>query len=156
MKAAIITMHAARNYGAVLQTHALQKYHEMQGDDSVILDYHLPNQTTKLFSDFQKRCLHLSDRVFFADGAVQGLPEADVYFAGSDQIWNSGANGGFHPAYFLEGINGKKVSYASSIGMDCLTEAQAQEMQGYLRSFSHISVRELSSISILEKLGFHA
>lgn len=28
MKIAIITMHAARNYGAVLQTYALQKYFE--------------------------------------------------------------------------------------------------------------------------------
>ena len=31
MKVAIITMHAARNYGAVLQTYALQHYCEKIG-----------------------------------------------------------------------------------------------------------------------------
>ena len=47
MKVAIITMHAARNYGAVLQTYALQYYLEKMGNEVEIIDYRLPNQSTK-------------------------------------------------------------------------------------------------------------
>ena len=39
MKVAIITMHAARNYGAVLQTYALQHYFEEMGNEVEIIDY---------------------------------------------------------------------------------------------------------------------
>lgn len=44
MKIAIITMHAARNYGAVLQTYALQKYLENKGAQVTIIDYRRKNQ----------------------------------------------------------------------------------------------------------------
>ncbi len=47
MKIEIITMHAARNYGAVLQTYALQKYCEQNGWQAEVLDYKRPNQTLK-------------------------------------------------------------------------------------------------------------
>ena len=47
MKVAIATMHAARNYGAVLQTYALQQYYENVGCDVEIINYKLPNQSTR-------------------------------------------------------------------------------------------------------------
>ena len=188
MKVAIITMHAARNYGAVLQTYALQNYIETHGNECVIMDYQLPNQstrgyllningkfrknavtklaylmktflpkclTTKLFHAFLNRQLHLSRPVRVCNGKPEDVPEADVYCAGSDQIWNPRANGGFHPMYFLEGINGKKISYASSIGIDRFTEDEKTAVQGYLQGFEHISVRELSGVPMLEELGYH-
>lgn len=184
MKVAIITMHAARNYGV-----APQNYIETHGNECVIMDYQLPNQstrgyllningkfrknavtklaylmktflpkclTTKLFHAFLNRQLHLSRPVRVRNGRPEDVPEADVYCAGSDQIWNPRANGGFHPMYFLEGINGKKISYASSIGIDRFTEDEKTAVQGYLQGFEHISVRELSGVPMLEELGYHA
>lgn len=44
MKVAIITMHAARNYGAVLQTYALQKFLQDKGAQVEIIDYRRKNQ----------------------------------------------------------------------------------------------------------------
>ena len=48
MKVAIITMHAARNYGAVLQTYALQYYLEKMGNEVEIIDYRLPISLQKV------------------------------------------------------------------------------------------------------------
>lgn len=45
MKIEIITMHAARNYGAVLQTYALQKYLEDLGNIVTVIDYKRKSQT---------------------------------------------------------------------------------------------------------------
>ena len=44
MKIAFITMHAARNYGAVLQTYALQKVLNQMGHESIVIDYRRNNQ----------------------------------------------------------------------------------------------------------------
>lgn len=44
MKIALITMHAARNYGAVLQTYALQHILQLLGDEIVIINYKRDNQ----------------------------------------------------------------------------------------------------------------
>lgn len=187
MKVAIITMHAARNYGAVLQTYALQHYFEEMGNEVEIIDYKLPNQTTKgylfninskfnknpilkmaylaktlypkyittkLFRDFQRRKLKLSEPVAFDKEKRWNFPQADLYCSGSDQIWNPRANGGINSAYFLDGVTGKKISYASSIGIRDLTDEEGKKIKEYLKDYSCISVRELSSIPILQHLGY--
>lgn len=189
MKIAIITMQAARNYGAVLQTYALQYFLEKMGKEVEIINYKLSNQTTKgyllninkkfnknlitklaylaktlypkyittrLFSDFQKRKLKLSEPVTLDKEKRCNFPKADIYCSGSDQIWNPRANGGFDKAYFLTGATGKKISYASSIGIHDLTDEESQTIKEYLREYSSISVRELSSIPILKKLGYQS
>lgn len=189
MKVAIITMHAARNYGAVLQTYALQHYFYKMGYESEIINYILPNQTTngyilnvnskfkknplfkiaylvktirpkyittKLFRDFQKRKLKLSEPVKLDSGKLINVPQAEIYCSGSDQIWNPRANGGLNPAYFLAGVIGKKISYASSIGVYDLSVDEGSKIKAYLKDYSYISVRELSSIPILKNLGLQA
>lgn len=45
MKIGIITFHNAQNYGAMLQTFALQKYLSLQGHDVEVIDYHQPKIT---------------------------------------------------------------------------------------------------------------
>ena len=112
--------------------------------------------TTKLFLDFQNRMLHLSAPVVLEDGEVKEYPKADIYCSGSDQIWNPRANGGFNPVYFLSEANGKKVSYASSIGIHDLSELEEKQMKSYLREFANISVRELSSVPMLKEMGYDA
>ncbi len=187
MKVAIITMHAARNYGAVLQTYALQHYFEEMGNEVEIIDYKLPNQTikgyllninnkfkknpiiklaylaktlypkhitTRLFRDFQERRLKLSEPVTLDEEKRWNFPKADIYCSGSDQIWNPRANGGFNPVYFLDGVTGKKISYASSIGIPDLTDKEGKIIKEYLKDYCFISVRELSSIPILKNLGY--
>ncbi|MBQ9901134.1 MAG: polysaccharide pyruvyl transferase family protein [Clostridia bacterium] len=65
----------------------------------------------------------------------------DCWIAGSDQIWNPEAfTGG--SLYLLEGVLGKKVSYAASSMNAKFTLAQAHVLRKSLDSFSDISVRE--------------
>lgn len=189
MKIAVVTMHAARNYGAVLQTYALQNYIEKNKNNVEIIDYRLHNQsffgyltnvnkkfkrnmflkclyigktfipkirTTILFQDFLKRKINLSDRVIFNSDGLINYPKADIYITGSDQVWNPRANNGFNQIYFLENAPGKKISYASSVGIDDLTSDEVQKLKVNLSTYDSISVREVSTIPILNKIGIDA
>ena len=184
MKIAIITMHAARNYGAVLQTYALQKYFEDKKAEVEIINYRRKNQkllgylfyvntkfkgrklksilfiirsfipklcTSRLFSKFLKRKIHLSSPVCTSD-SIEKIVKADVYCTGSDQVWNPLANSGFDPKFFLEGVS-PKVSYASSIGLHTLEPQYLVAMKKFLISYKAISIREQSSLNILDSLG---
>lgn len=187
MKIAVITMHAARNYGAVLQTYALQKYLEDKGAQVTIVDYRRKNQklvgyllnvntkfrssklksllfiaktfipklcTSRLFSQFLYRKIHLSCPINQGDN-ISDVVQADIYCTGSDQVWNPLANSGFDPMFFIVGCN-PKVSYAASIGLHSLGEEYHEEMKKYLETYKAISIREQSSVQILDKLGFSA
>ncbi len=184
MKIAVITMHAARNYGAVLQTYALQKYLEYKGAQVEIIDYRRRNQkfvgylfnvngkfrnsklmsilfiiksfipklcTSILFSQFLKRKINLSPKVRVSDN-IQDRVNADIYCTGSDQVWNPLANLGYDSMYFLKDAT-PKVSYAASIGLHDLDAKYQAQLKDYLASYRVISVREQSSIPILEHLG---
>lgn len=186
MNVGIITMHAARNYGAVLQTYALQEEIRRMGFAAEIIDYRRSNQTelgylfdinknyknnlirkvmffsktffpkirsSHIFSDFRKRKLYLSEKTFVGPNPEEHFPVYDVYCVGSDQVWNPNANNGFDANYFLEKVQGKKISYASSIGTDELSDNDLQYIKVHTGDFSYISVREISSVYLLRKVG---
>ena len=71
-------------------------------------------------------------------------PIADIYIAGSDQIWNKRiTDRKFDPAYFLKFGNGEvvKVSYAAGMKMDEFDE-EADYLKQILNDFACISLRE--------------
>lgn len=80
----------------------------------------------------------------------------NVMISGSDQIWNKesnelhGSDWKYMMPYLLNGFNGKKVSYASSIGNS--TQEDLRHIAPYISSFDHISMREDSSAEIVSKL----
>lgn len=78
---------------------------------------------------------------------------ADVFIAGSDQIWNPLFNNGRDPSFFLQFGQGKKVSYAASFGVSSLSSADSVNMRRWLSSFDKISVREKTGLKLLEELG---
>lgn len=82
-------------------------------------------------------------------------PHADIYCSGSDQVWNSGWNGGLIKEFFLDYApkNNKKYALASSIGMSEFNEAEKKEIKSLLDEFSAISVREAGGLKMLEALG---
>lgn len=188
MKIALITMHAARNYGAVLQTYALQEYCERYGCLVEVIDYKRPNQTTMgyllninqkyqkdlltkgawlaktvipkwkttcIFRDFLSRRIHLSKEEILTQD-VSAIPKAEVYCVGSDQVWNPKANGGLDPMFFFYGVKGKKISYASSIGAYEVESSEQEKMKLYLQDFTAVSVREKSSVQLLQNMGIDA
>lgn len=82
-------------------------------------------------------------------------PEADIYIAGSDQIWNVLLPNGSDRAYYLEfGKNDVlRVSYAASFSIPNVEDRFIPFLRQRLRNFDYISVRERSALNILEDLG---
>lgn len=83
------------------------------------------------------------------------LPPSDVYVVGSDQVWNSVYNKGIDKSFYLEYAPKEKrrVSYASSIGMDFIPEEERSETINLLKKFSFITVREKAAKDLLAGYG---
>lgn len=111
----------------------------------------------KPFDDFRKTYLALSNRMYrSAEELNENPPEADVYFTGSDQVWNSIWNQGFEEPYYLTfAPEGKKrIAFAASIGRESIDEWEKPLMRNALSMYSAISMRETSGVAILNSLGF--
>lgn len=82
-------------------------------------------------------------------------PEADLFIAGSDQIWNPNHGNGQDKAFYLlfEKNMNKCISYAGSFGVSVLPNGLQSFMMESLMHFRALSVREKSGKIILDKLG---
>ena len=77
--------------------------------------------------------------------------KTDVYVTGSDQIWNTMFF--WDPFYFLYfAPKNKKIAYGSSIGTSQVNPKYKQKVKKYLSGFTHIGVREHSSVEVLSSL----
>ncbi|MGN0153771.1 MAG: polysaccharide pyruvyl transferase family protein, partial [Lachnospiraceae bacterium] len=180
MKAAVITLHNVCNYGTQLQTYATQEKLKEYFDDVVFIDYRRPdtygislmNTFTKgnpikipailptllywkhLFGGFQKKYIKLTEKKYLCEEDFTQFEDcADVYFSGSDQVWNTGWNNGVLPPLYLSFApdNKPKYAYASSFGQNVITQNEIEKSRNYIERFEKISVREKSGITILKE-----
>lgn len=183
MKAAIITLHSVANYGTQLQALATQEKLKQYFNEVIFIDYRRPDTYgvgliktfTKgnilklplilptliywkhIFGTFQKQYLNLTKKKYLNAENFKNFHDcADVYFSGSDQVWNTGWNHGIIPYLYLSFVpdNKPRYSYASSFGKDRLTSQEINESKQYLQKYKQISVREQSGVEIL-KNGYH-
>lgn len=180
-KVAFITIHIGFNFGSNLQAIATSKILKKVGCESVCVNYIPPRTTWRRywkdgFQSFRKVLSHIvyfpftfwekrrfsnylvknckvSKPIYNEDDFTQKCPKADVYMTGSDQVWNFFYNEGLDIHYFFDGINGKKIAYASSLGMAELTEEEKNWMEKYTHDYSFISVREKTAVSVFEQIG---
>ena len=110
----------------------------------------------KAYGGFLQKYCELSEPIYAEDRFPERCPKADVYMTGSDQAWNIKHNEGLDTHYFFDGIKGKKISFASSIGNSSLSEKEKLAYKTFLKEYSTLSVRESSAVSLLEELGFEA
>lgn len=82
-------------------------------------------------------------------------PQADIYIAGSDQIWNTLFQNGRDPAFYLDFApqTVKRISYAASFATEDVVEEYKPFVQKMLQKFDAISIRERCSLSLLSSLG---
>ena len=82
-------------------------------------------------------------------------PLADVYLAGSDQIWNTLFSNGKDPAFYLDFVPAGRIraSYAASFAAEDITEEWKPQIRKWLQHFDDISVRESSGLRIINNLG---
>lgn len=116
-----------------------------------------------------KTCFYTSHNILGLFSSINGLirlshaykgidelyanpPQYDTYITGSDQVWNPTQSYCIEP-YFLTFVKtGRKISYASSIGIEKLTGAEKRKFKKWLSSYDAISVRETTAQKFLEKL----
>lgn len=182
--ASFITVHVGFNFGSKLQTIATSEILKKLGFTPICVNYIPPRVThkrywEKAFSNpikFIRRLLffpvHLisecnfdgylskhckvSKPFYSEDDFSKNCPKADVYVSGSDQLWNYKHNEGNDKHYFFDGLEGKKIAYASSIGMTSLPDGYATYVKEQLSQYSAISVREQSAVELLGKMGINA
>lgn len=171
-RAGIITFHNAENYGAALQTYALMKTLQMLGCDCEVVDYRnrgvfkrnliktfyyaltlqRPIKNHLAYRYFRKHYLDLGDRAYRTLAEFEADAGGyDYLFFGSDQIWNPDLSNGFDTLYFGQfSTPARKIAYAASVGKDRLTPDQQQTINGLIRSFDAVAVREETLLPLLE------
>ena len=81
--------------------------------------------------------------------------DADLFVAGSDQIWNTEWNHGIDKVFYLDfvGKESKKISFASSIGLSQFDEKYKSQLKSLFSNFLSITIRERLSLSLFEDLN---
>lgn len=112
----------------------------------------------RLFHHTIKNYLSLISAESFLGKRPFSLDEDAIYCVGSDQTWNFEYNHGIDPVYFLKYVPDKcfKFSFASSFGRASLSKREREETYEALKRFSSLSVREKSSVGILNDIGLSA
>lgn len=108
------------------------------------------------FDDFTKRFLQKSNTRYNSfEELADSCPEADIYIAGSDQIWNTFFRNGHDAAFYLDFCpSGKrKISYAASFATDQIFGNAENFVAKKLKNFDAISIRESSGLKLLTELG---
>ena len=82
-------------------------------------------------------------------------PEADVYLAGSDQIWNTMFQNGKDPAFYLDFApkTSIRAAYAASFATEDITIDCKEQVSKWLSQLNYVSVRESSGVELARKLG---
>ena len=107
------------------------------------------------YKKFNKMFLNITNKKYISNEELKNnLPEADLYIAGSDQIWNSSFKNGRDPAFYLDFVpkNKKKISYAASFATETIDDKYKEDSKKMISRLDGIAVRELSGLSILKDL----
>ena len=108
------------------------------------------------FDAFEKEYYHLTPIKYgSSDELKQNPPQADVYVAGSDQIWNTLSENGKEPGYYLDfgDDKTKRISYAASLATSFIKEEYKNFVKEELSHFDAISVREKTGFKLLADIG---
>ena len=108
------------------------------------------------FGGFLRKKVKMTKK-YYSPGELKSFPpNADVYCAGSDQIWNSKYNG-IDDAFFLNFLpeNSRKIAYASSFGKKKLDYNENNEIKSLIESYELLTLRESSAVSIIENMGLY-
>lgn len=110
----------------------------------------------KEFDKFRETFLPITNQTYCTNEELKrDVPEADIYFAGSDQIWNTLFKNGKDPAFYLDFAPSESIraSYAASFATEDIVEEEKVNVKKRLEKMDYISVREKSGIEIINQLG---
>lgn len=109
----------------------------------------------KVFDEFTAKYLKLTRRYNSYEELKADAPEADVYIAGSDQIWNTLFRNGRDAAFYLDfgKPEVKRISYAASFATPDVVPEYREFVTKELKGIDSISIREKTSLPLLASLG---
>lgn len=108
------------------------------------------------FENFFRDYFKLTPEICEPEQALDQLSYSKIAVSGSDQIWNKHSNElnnndwRYMDPYLLKGFNGRKISYASSIGS--MTEKELQHILLEVKCFDSLSFRESVSAEKMSNL----
>ena len=108
------------------------------------------------FDHFTKRYLKLTTLCYHCNEELKrNTPKADVYIAGSDQIWNTLFQNGRDAAFYLDfaPTSAKRISYAASFATEDVADEYRPFVRKMLQNFDAVSIRERCSLPLLASLG---
>ncbi|MEE1158371.1 MAG: polysaccharide pyruvyl transferase family protein, partial [Atopobiaceae bacterium] len=175
-----LTFQFSRNYGANLQAYALQEFLERSGCEAQIVDYWPAYAESKfrwnsvftrnpsvgslllilkiyrlnrVIEAFKRKHFKLTKKCRSIE-YIKALPQPDVYFVGSDQVWNNQILGEYNQAYLLDfDTTALKASYAASAGKDHFSSEELDMLVQYAKRLDYVSVREDSFRDMLKAHG---
>lgn len=176
MKFGIMTFHRAVNYGAVLQTYALQQTLFELGMDNEVIDYRsdkieelyriftpLLSNIKNLsiytrakkkieFNSFLKKHIKLSKEYRKREEVEKIEALYDAFVTGSDQVWCEKC-AKEDITYFLDFVKNskKKYSYAASIGKSAVSDEMQEKYEDLLKDYAAVSIREKSSRTLMQQ-----
>ena len=175
-RALILTFFDEINYGAVLQSYAMQtKLQEYYSEVNIInyqptimkakkslmnfgsfkgfllslFSLHVNLKRKKVFSNFIENQLSVKDLSVLQN--YDEKYENDV-FLGSDQIWNPRITGSVDPVFFgvIPTLKRRKtIAYAPSFGVNNLTEGELSGISTFLPNVDCLSVREQEAKNLI-------
>lgn len=178
MNTLTVTFHHTTNYGAVLQTYALQQTILSFGHENLVLEtktggvnkkkklsvrelymnylsWLRKKETTKLvhyFADFHKKYIKMTRPYTSMEDLRNDAPDVDCLITGSDQVWKMTTTPKFLDSRLLK--FGKesaiRFSYAASMEETNYTEDQKAILRDALSCYKGISVREQSAKDYIE------
>lgn len=109
-----------------------------------------------LFDEFTRKYLKLTTHRYHSNEELkEDPPMADVYIAGSDQIWNTLFQNGRDAAFYLDfaPASVKRISYAASFATEDVADEYKPFVRKMLQNFDAVSIRERCSLPLLSSLG---
>lgn len=178
MKTLTVTFHHTTNYGAVLQTYALQQTFLSLGHENLVLETKTANKKKKArlsvrglylryiswlrrkevavlrryFADFHKYRLHLTRPYSSMEDLRNDPPDVDCLITGSDQVWNFATAPKLIDSRLLKFGKESSIrfSYAASIEELRYSDEQKKRLGDALVDFKGVSVREQSAKEYIE------
>lgn len=102
------------------------------------------------FETFMNQYINFSESVYDQHSIYKNPPQADVYIAGSDQIWR-----GLDDVFYLQFVpKGRKcIAYAPSFGGLDFDAKDKRKLKKYLERFSVLGMREYKGVELCKSVG---
>jgi len=176
MKVGTITYHRAVNYGAVLQTFALQKVLDKLKIDNEVIDYRasyiewiykpfcmrnvknegdfirvlkgalIKYRKRKCFFDFLEKHVKVSAKKYYKSDMPEANSEYDLFFTGSDQVFNLDCSN-YDTTYFLDFANDNNKKNSYAASFG-FEKTPVNDVEQYKKLLS-----TFNNISVREKRG---